>query len=239
MTNDLGTAAVGGADAGWLTTTNLVLIAVGVVLAILVIWYGARLKRERKAVDDAIQDRAEDGAPAPAPRTVGLDDTPPPAPETEPLPPVASTPEPAPVREPEPEPEPVTAPAVAPAPPPLAGDSTPVVATAPFDPAPATIAADLATPPAAPPEPEAAAPGERVDDLTRMKGVGPKLAARLNELGITRYAQIAALSPTEADALDRQLGSFQGRMARDRWVEQAGYLATDDRAGFEAAFGKL
>ena len=212
-------------DASWLTTTNLVLIAIGVVLAILVILHGARLKRRRSAVDAQIVDQADDepdAVPAPPARVATLDDTPPPAPETEPVAEVAPPPAPVPSQ-----PLPV-----APAPPPLAGDDTPVVATAaPFDPAPATIAAELATPP----EP----PVTDGDDLTRLKGVGPKLAARLNELGITRYAQIAALSPDEAEAFDRQLGSFQGRMARDRWIEQAGYLAKDDRAGFEAAFGRL
>ncbi|MFD1787733.1 helix-hairpin-helix domain-containing protein [Sphingomonas floccifaciens] len=204
-------------DASWLTTTNLILIAIGVVLAIIVIAHGAKLKRRRKAVETQIVDRADD-APAvtSAPRTTALDETPPPAPETEPI--AVATPTPAPH-------------AVAPSPP-LAGDDTPVVATAaPFDPAPATVAADLATPP----EP----PATTGDDLTRLKGVGPKLAARLNDLGITTYAEIAALSAHEAEALDAQLGSFQGRMTRDRWIEQAGYLANDDRAGFEAAFGRL
>lgn len=210
-------------DASWLTTTNLVLIAIGIVLAVMVILHGARLKRRRQKVDDAIEDRSDD-APASVP-VATMDEMPPPAPETTPVPIAAS--------EPEPEPQPTPLP-VAPAPPPLAGDDTPVVATAaPFDPAPATIAADLATPPSDP------APATGGDELTRLKGVGPKLAARLNDLGITTYAQIAALSPAEAEALDAQLGSFQGRMTRDRWVEQAGYLAKDDRAGFEAAFGKL
>ncbi|HET9510461.1 MAG TPA: hypothetical protein VFO80_04860 [Sphingomonas sp.] len=220
-------------DASWLTTTNLVLIAIGIVLAVMVILHGARLKRRRQQVDTAIGDRP-DGAPEPAP-AAALDETPPPAPETTP---VAVAPAPAPVEvAPAPTPAPAALP-VAPPPPPLAGDDTPVVATAaPFDPAPATIAADLATPPSDP-APDAAATTGR-DDLTRLKGVGPKLAARLNELGVTTYAQIAALSPSDAATLDAQLGSFQGRMIRDRWVEQAGYLAKDDRAGFEAAFGKL
>ena len=93
--------------------------------------------------------------------------------------------------------------------------------------------------PVAAPEPTPKPAADTTDDLTRMKGVGPKLAARLGELGITRFAQIAALDPAAAAALDAQLGNFQGRMARDRWIEQAGYLARDDRAGFEAAFGKL
>jgi predicted flap endonuclease-1-like 5' DNA nuclease len=35
------------------------------------------------------------------------------------------------------------------------------------------------------------------------------------------------------------MGAFQGRIARDRWIEQARYLAADDVAGFEAVFGKL
>jgi predicted flap endonuclease-1-like 5' DNA nuclease len=77
------------------------------------------------------------------------------------------------------------------------------------------------------------------DDLQRMKGVGPKLAALLNSRGLVRYEQIAALSSDELEQLDAELGAFKGRLARDRVVEQAGYLARDDQAGYEAAFGKL
>lgn len=96
--------------------------------------------------------------------------------------------------------------------------------------------------PVAAPEPvaaEAAPASTAADDLTRMKGMGPKLAARLNELGITRFAQIAALSPAAAEALDAEMGAFKGRLFRDRWVEQAAFLARGDTAGYEAAFGKL
>ena len=77
------------------------------------------------------------------------------------------------------------------------------------------------------------------DPLTTLKGLGPKAAARLNELGITRYDQLAALSAGEAGRVDSQMGAFQGRMLRDRWIEQAGHLATGDVAGFEAKFGKI
>ena len=35
------------------------------------------------------------------------------------------------------------------------------------------------------------------------------------------------------------MGAFEGRIARDRLVEQAGYLARGDTDGFEAKFGKL
>ena len=75
------------------------------------------------------------------------------------------------------------------------------------------------------------------DDLTRIKGLGPKLAALLNELGITTYSQIAAWDDPEIDRVDAQLGKFQGRIRRDAWVEQARLLAAGDSAGFESKFG--
>ena len=77
------------------------------------------------------------------------------------------------------------------------------------------------------------------DDLTRIKGVGPKLQAMLRDLGVTRYEQIAAWTPAEIAAIDPHLGAFQGRIVRDGWTEQARYLAAGDIAGFEAKFGKL
>ncbi len=84
--------------------------------------------------------------------------------------------------------------------------------------------------------PEAAGPP---DPLTTIKGLGPKAASQLNALGITRYDQLAALSGGTLDAVDARMGNFQGRIVRDRWVEQAGHLAAGDTAGFEAKFGKL
>jgi predicted flap endonuclease-1-like 5' DNA nuclease len=80
---------------------------------------------------------------------------------------------------------------------------------------------------------------EPPDDLQTLKGVGPKLAQKLNENGITRFEQIARLSPNEVAILDDRLGPFKGRIERDRVVEQASYLARGDRDGFEARFGKL
>lgn len=77
------------------------------------------------------------------------------------------------------------------------------------------------------------------DDLQRMKGVGPKLASLLAGRGLTRFEQIAALTPEEVTLIDADLGAFKGRLTRDRVVEQAGYLARGDQAGYEAAFGKL
>jgi predicted flap endonuclease-1-like 5' DNA nuclease len=77
------------------------------------------------------------------------------------------------------------------------------------------------------------------DNLQTLKGVGPKLALRLNENGIFRFDQLASLSHNEIEILDERMGPFRGRIARDRVVEQAAYLARGDRDGFEAQFGKL
>jgi predicted flap endonuclease-1-like 5' DNA nuclease len=87
--------------------------------------------------------------------------------------------------------------------------------------------------------PNIPAPGGPPDNLQLLKGVGPKLAAQLNEFGITRYHQLAGLTETEVALLDRRMGAFEGRIARDRLVEQACYLERGDKDGFEARFGKL
>lgn len=76
------------------------------------------------------------------------------------------------------------------------------------------------------------------DDLTRIKGLGPKLAAMLNGLGISSYSQIANWSEEEIDRIDSELGRFQGRIRRDSWVEQAKLLAAGDETGFSARFGQ-
>lgn len=87
--------------------------------------------------------------------------------------------------------------------------------------------------------PDLAGPSGPPDNLQTLKGVGPKLALRLNENGIFRFDQLAGLSETEVALLDERMGPFRGRIGRDRVVEQASYLARGDRDGFEARFGKL
>ena len=93
--------------------------------------------------------------------------------------------------------------------------------------------------PEAPPPAPAPAPAPEGDDLSRIKGLGPKLQKLLPELGLSTYAQIAALTEADLAELDTKLGAFAGRPAKDNWVEQAKYLATGDTAGFEARFGKV
>ena len=86
---------------------------------------------------------------------------------------------------------------------------------------------------------ELAGAAQPADDLHRLKGVGPKFSARLNQLGITTFAQLATLSETELAMLDEKMGPFRGRLVRDRVAEQADYLARGDTDGFEERFGKL
>ena len=82
-------------------------------------------------------------------------------------------------------------------------------------------------------------PASAGDTLTLLKGLGPKAAARLQQIGVTRFDQIAAWDDTDVSAIDAQMGVFQGRIVRDRWVEQARLLAKGDRAAFEQQFGTL
>jgi predicted flap endonuclease-1-like 5' DNA nuclease len=77
------------------------------------------------------------------------------------------------------------------------------------------------------------------DDLTRIKGLGPRASAALNAVGILRYAQLADLDPAQAAEVDARMGSFKGRIQRDQWIEQARLLEQDDIAGFEAKYGKI
>ena len=95
-----------------------------------------------------------------------------------------------------------------------------------------------AAPAEPPPQPAAAAVRVDGDDLTRIKGLGPKIATILNEMGITRFAQIADWDEADIDRIDAQLGRFEGRIRRDSWVEQAKFLSQGDESGFSAKFGQ-
>lgn len=77
------------------------------------------------------------------------------------------------------------------------------------------------------------------DDLSRIKGLGPKLMAMLGDMGISSYDQIAAWNDEDVQRIDAQLGRFAGRITRDDWRTQAQYLAKNDIAGYEERFGKL
>jgi predicted flap endonuclease-1-like 5' DNA nuclease len=107
--------------------------------------------------------------------------------------------------------------------------ATPIeIVAAETRPAPATMEATRA-----PAEPDVVAEtlaelaAAEADDLTRMVGIGPKLAAALAERGVTRFAQIAAWSQEDLAEIDVAL-SLKGRAVREAWVSQAKRLAGED-----------
>ena len=63
-----------------------------------------------------------------------------------------------------------------------------------------------------------AAKAAAADDLTKITGVGPAAAAKLNDAGITSFAQLAALSAEE-------IAAIEAIKIKPEWVEQAKELA--------------
>lgn len=66
---------------------------------------------------------------------------------------------------------------------------------------------------------------ESCDDLKRIKGIGPMIEQLLNQYGYFSYEQIVHLSDQDVDILEAELAKNNhgsvGRIARDRWMEQA------------------
>jgi len=72
-----------------------------------------------------------------------------------------------------------------------------------------------------------------VDDLKRIKGVGPVIEKTLNGLGIYQFKQIADFTEDNIAWVDKYI-SFPGRIDREQWVPQAKELAE----GHETEFSK-
>jgi len=77
-----------------------------------------------------------------------------------------------------------------------------------------------------PPEPEAQA---EPDNLRAIKGVGVKIEEALNEAGITRFEQIAALDDAKIDELAHKIGRGAARIRGDDWIGQAKELAQNTK----------
>ncbi|MEK1903267.1 MAG: NADH-quinone oxidoreductase subunit E [Rhizobium sp.] len=75
------------------------------------------------------------------------------------------------------------------------------------------------------------------DDLKMISGVGPKIEATLNEIGIFTFSQIAGWKKAEREWVDGFL-NFRGRIERDDWVKQAKALAKGGEAEYIKVFGK-
>jgi predicted flap endonuclease-1-like 5' DNA nuclease len=61
----------------------------------------------------------------------------------------------------------------------------------------------------------------RQDDLKLISGVGPGLEKKLQDAGITSFAQIVALTDAEITELEANVVKFAGRIKRDDWIGQA------------------
>lgn len=218
-----------------ITTIHFVLLAIVALAAIAMIVVGMRLKHRRKEAARRVEENAQEaGLSVRQPDRKPISE----ASLTEPK----ASPTPAPT--PAPAPAPAAPPPPAPVMPTPSAPEEPVIADEPLNDEPVAAAAPMTASPAAEAAPalaEAPAEPARPEDqpITLLKGLGPKLTQKLAEHGITTVGDMAALSEAQAQALDAQLGAFSGRMARDRWLEQARLLAAGDRAGFEAVFGRL
>ncbi|MHA7898890.1 MAG: hypothetical protein ACX94B_03430 [Henriciella sp.] len=65
----------------------------------------------------------------------------------------------------------------------------------------------------------------QADNLEKIRGIGPMLRQLLNDTGVFYYWQIAEWSDDDVANVDALLPGYQGRITRDRWVEQAQELA--------------
>lgn len=212
-----------------LSNPNLLIFAGALVFGLLLVWYlfgRASTPRERSYKPDVLDEGA-----APAARNQALIDAPPAA-KVAPVIVPAPAPEAVPVAEPKVEPKAKAAPK-----PKAKAESKPKPKAEPKAKAAPKPKAEPKPKPA--PKPAAAVPAAGPDDLSRIKGLGPKLQKLLPELGITSFAQIAAMTDADLAQLDTKLGAFAGRPAKDSWVEQAKFLAAGDTAGFEGKFGKV
>lgn len=67
------------------------------------------------------------------------------------------------------------------------------------------------------------------DDLTAIRGISPSVEASLNALGIFHFDQLARWDRKGVVWVDNHLG-LKGRIAREKWPEQARSLAAPVRA---------
>lgn len=67
-------------------------------------------------------------------------------------------------------------------------------------------------------------PDGQKDDLTQIIGIDPKTETRLNSLGVFHIRQIASWDDSAARWIEIRLNE-PGRVARERWTEQAAAIA--------------
>ncbi|MDX8528776.1 proton-conducting membrane transporter [Mesorhizobium sp. MSK_1335] len=75
----------------------------------------------------------------------------------------------------------------------------------------------------------------KADNLRRLIGIGPVNERLLKGQGVTSYAQIGAWTTADVKRIEEVL-NFDGRIAREKWIEQAKLLAAGDEAEFARRF---
>ncbi|MER8437269.1 proton-conducting membrane transporter [Mesorhizobium sp. M1312] len=108
-------------------------------------------------------------------------------------------------------------------------------ASAPKPPASKTGAAPKSAAPAAKKAATTKAAAGKASNLRRLIGIGPANERLLNGLGVTTYAQIAAWTAADVKRIEETL-NFDGRIERERWIEQAKLLAAGDEKEFARRF---
>jgi predicted flap endonuclease-1-like 5' DNA nuclease len=224
----------------WYTGQSLLLILLSFLLGLLVgyLWWGLRLRRVRSSESTAQSITA--GSPAPAD---------PPLAEPAPLAALAAEPvaspatespaEPITEAEPVAEPEPVAAFEAEPEPVPTAiavaePEAEPVTETeAERDTVDAALVAEVES---AFESAGVAEPSQ--DELERIEGIGPKIAAALRAAGITTFAQLADADRAAVEAA-LENASLRFAPSLGTWSRQARLLADGDEAGFKALTGRL
>lgn len=173
-------------------------------------------------IPEPLPAQAAEPAPQPEPPKVAepvlAPSPPPPPPAAEPVPVAAVPAEPAPA----PSPTPVRS----------HGEFTAVAAAAAAAAAQAAAQKSAAqkdvstfgTPPLAPPPAEAPASLKPADDLLRIRAIDAETQRRLNVLGVYRFDEIAAWSPSDVTRISQSLG-FYGRIEHENWIEQAQILS--------------
>jgi predicted flap endonuclease-1-like 5' DNA nuclease len=63
------------------------------------------------------------------------------------------------------------------------------------------------------------------DDLTLIEGIGTFLEKKLNDIGVYSYEEMSTWDSNRVAEVTRAIGHFEGRIEKDKWVEQAAQLA--------------
>jgi len=108
-------------------------------------------------------------------------------------------------------------------------------AAAPKAAAPKAAASKANAAQAAPAATTAAPAAGKADNLRRLIGIGPVNEKLLKGLGVTTYAQMAGWTADDVKRIEDVL-NFDGRIAREHWIEQAKLLAAGDETEFAKQF---